>query len=63
MRANLVAHGYNADDTNVLLALTLLKAAKQAEAQAVAQFNWEKKAAAAKAKNQPEPPKPAILSI
>lgn len=63
VQANFVAQGYNADDTNVLLALTLLKLAKQAEAQAVAQFNWEKKVAAARAKNLPEPPKPAILSI
>lgn len=63
IQANFVAQGYNADDTNVLLALTLLKAAKQAEAQAVALFNWQKKAAAAKAKNLPEPPKPAILSV
>lgn len=62
-QANFVAQGYNADDTNTLLALTLLKAAKQAEAQAVALFNWRKKLAAAKAKNLPEPPRPAILSI
>lgn len=57
----LVAQGYSADDVNTLLALTLLKLAKLDEAKRVAQFNYDKKVAAAQAKNRPIPPKPAIL--
>lgn len=61
VQAFLVAQGYSADDTNTLLALTLLKAAKLDEAKQVALFNYDKKVAAARAKNLPAPPKPAIL--
>lgn len=61
VQAFLVAQGYSADDTNTLLALTLLKLAKLDEAKQVAQFNYDKKVAAARSKNLPAPPKPAIL--
>lgn len=61
VQAFIVAQGYSADDANTLLSLTLLKAAKLDEAKAVANFNYEKKVAAARSKNLPTPPKPAIL--
>lgn len=57
----LVARGYGADDVNTIELLTLLKLAKLEEAIKVAQFAYDKKVAAAKAKNLPIPPPPAIL--
>ena len=58
----LTARGYSADDVNTLELLTLLALAKLEEAKKVAQFAWEKKAAAAEKKGLPIPPKPAILA-
>lgn len=58
----LTARGYSADDVQTLELQTLLALAKIAEAKKVAQFAWEKKVAAAQAKNLPIPPKPAILA-
>jgi hypothetical protein len=58
----LTARGYSADDVSTLELLTLLALAKLEEAKKVAQFAYDKKVAAAKAKNQPIPPPPAILS-
>lgn len=54
--------GYSADDVQTLELQTLLALAKLAEAKKVAQFAYDKKVAAAKAKNQPIPPLPAILA-
>jgi hypothetical protein len=62
LEAYLTARGYSADDVNTLELLTLLALAKLEEAKKVAQFAYDKKVAAAKAKNQPIPPPPAILS-
>lgn len=56
------ARGYSADDANTLELQTLLALAKLTEAKKVAQFAWERKAAAAEKKGQPIPPKPAILA-
>ena len=58
----MTARGYSADDAATLEALTLLKLVQLDEAKRVAQFAYEKKVAAAKAKNQPIPPPPAILA-
>lgn len=54
--------GYSADDTQTMELLTLLTLAKLDEAKKVALFAYDKKVAAAKAKNEPIPPPPAILS-
>jgi hypothetical protein len=54
--------GYSADDVNTLELLTLLAFAKLEEAKKVAQFAYDKKVAAAKAKHLPVPPPPAILA-
>lgn len=62
LEAYLVARGYSADDVNTLELLTLLKLAKLEEAIKVAQFTYDKRVAAAKAKNLPIPPPPAILT-
>jgi hypothetical protein len=54
--------GFTSDDELVLRTLTLLKFATLEEAKKVAQFTYDKKVAAAKAKNLPIPPAPAILT-
>lgn len=56
------AMGYSLEDVGILEILTLLKLAKLDESKKVAQFAYDKKVAAAKAKNRPIPPAPAILS-
>jgi hypothetical protein len=56
------ARGYSPDDNATLQILTLLALAKLDESKKVAQFNYDKRVAAARAKNLPIPPPPAILA-
>lgn len=58
----LVQKGFSGDEEAIFRALTLLKFAQFEEARKVAQFAYDKKVRAAKAKNQPIPPPPAILA-
>jgi hypothetical protein len=60
--AYFVRLGLTSNDELVLRALTLLKFADLQEAKKVAQFAYDKKVAAAKAKHLPIPPPPAILA-
>ncbi len=62
LHALLEKRGYTGDEELILATLTLLKFARLEEAKKVAQFAYDKKVAAAKAKNLPVPPAPAILS-
>lgn len=62
LEAYYTARGYSADDNATLQILTLLALAKIEESKKVAKFAYDKKVAAAKAKNLPVPPPPAILS-
>lgn len=62
LEAYFTARGYSADDVNTLELLTLLALAKLDESKKVAQAAYDKKVAAAKAKNLPIPPPPAILT-
>lgn len=55
------ARGYTPDDAGTLRILSLLGLAQLDEAKKVAQYNWERRVAAADKKHLPPPPKPPIL--
>jgi len=61
--AHLTAAGYVGDDQNTLLALTLLKVARVAEAVKVTQYKYDLALAAAKKKGEPPPPLPPLLVV
>ncbi len=62
LEAYFAVRGYSARDNSTLQLLTLLALAQFDEAKKVAQFNYDRRVEAAKAKNKPVPPPPPILA-